>query len=371
MPEQGNRYKVYERGLLHSYEGTMTREKPYMETDSLEEAKVAARDFIDFDLQGFIYDTATGETTDAWDIVDEPEAAQAKQAVPDASAPVTEEVAEFCAIVAQGGAQLITHEAMIDLLNATDRWTNKAVFGIYACVEPTGRYSICDNSSGDCFTETFETIAGAQAYLRGADATTAYEIDRKAARGEQLPDTATPARPAFKDRLVVLDTRPGWDGKVDALLYDPGAPKDLTPFIIAQSFDAETMSWSSGTYIHDLAQAVSRFREQPDPEWAVTGLTPQQVIDAWGGEYTITQEEAEAIAHAANDTASEYVSAETEDVRRLVEDSCPRKGMATTAEKAGDDRPGVSLKGEARAMRNAAAELAGVDSHETRVDKDR
>ena len=345
MSEQSKRYKVYERGLLHSYAGTLNSEKPYMETDSLEKAKAAARDFIDFDLQGFIYDTVTGETTDAWDIVDEEESQDTEQA-------------SFEEAVTEHGAKLISNDDMLNLINAPDRWTNSDYFGVFACIEPKGNYTVCDNSQGECFVETFETIAGAQAYLRGADPVEALTIDRKASRGEPLPDAATPSRLTFKDRLVVLDTRPGFDGQTDALLYDPGASKDLTPFIIAQGFNAETKGWSSGTYIHDLVQAVSRFRELPDPEWAVAGLTPKQVIDAWGTEFQISDQDATDIARAANNVTSEYMSAETEDVYRLVADTCPRKEVDIPSEKTTNPQHGISLKEEAESMRAAATHLS-------------
>lgn len=122
----------------------------------------------------------------------------------------------------------------------------------------------------------------------------------------ERPANTEEERASFKDRLVVLDTRPGWDGQTDALVYDPGAPKDLTPFIIATGFDAESRSWRSGSYRNDLMGALCEFRRTINPEWAISGCTPDDVTELYGDYCHFEPEDASEVAHTVNEWMSNY-----------------------------------------------------------------
>lgn len=127
-------------------------------------------------------------------------------------------------------------------------------------------------------------------------------------------------RPDFKDRLVVLDTRPGWDGQTDALLYDPDAPKDLTPFIIAQGYDEEYKSWQAGSYRRDLLGAVCEFRGAINPKWAISGCTPDDVVELYGDYCRFGPGDAEDVAHTVNEWISNYDDLFTDEIGVCVEE---------------------------------------------------
>lgn len=150
---------------------------------------------------------------------------------------------------------------------------------------------------------------------RIAGAKDSYRVDSKMAAGIATEKE----RASFKDRLVVLDTRPGWDGQTDALLYDPGAPKNLTPFVIASGFDAESMSWRSGSYRRDLMDALCEFRGTINPKWAISGCTPDDVTELHG-DYLIDAEAAEEIAHEVNKRLSGVDDLYSEDIADCVEE---------------------------------------------------
>lgn len=48
--------------------------------------------------------------------------------------------------------------------------------GVFAAEEHSG-FTVVDNNTGDCFTETFATLTGALAYIDGAEAEDAHRID--------------------------------------------------------------------------------------------------------------------------------------------------------------------------------------------------
>ena len=52
-------------------------------------------------------------------------------------------------------------------------------YGVYAAEEPNGFYSVCDNTSGECFTETFRTLEAAVAYAGGTSPEDAYALDSR------------------------------------------------------------------------------------------------------------------------------------------------------------------------------------------------
>lgn len=58
--------------------------------------------------------------------------------------------------------------------------------GVFAAEEPGGGFTVVDNSTGDCFTETFASLTGALAYIDGAEAEVAdhLEISLNRADGE-------------------------------------------------------------------------------------------------------------------------------------------------------------------------------------------
>lgn len=49
--------------------------------------------------------------------------------------------------------------------------------GVFAAEEPGGGFTVVDNSTGDCFTETFASLTGALAYIDGAEPEDAHRID--------------------------------------------------------------------------------------------------------------------------------------------------------------------------------------------------
>lgn len=132
------------------------------------------------------------------------------------------------------------------------------------------------------------------------------------------PDAAQD-RASIKDRLVVLDTRPGWDGQTDALLYDPQAPKDLTPFVIASGFDAGTRSWRSGSYRKDLMAALCEFRRENNPAWTISGCTPADVTELYSGVYRFEPWEAEEVARTVNEWMSGYDELFSDEITACVE----------------------------------------------------
>ena len=138
-------------------------------------------------------------------------------------------------------------------------------------------------------------------------------------------------RPRFKDRLVVLDTRAGWDGQTDALLYDPGAPKDLTPFIIATGFDAESVSWRSGSYRNDLMDALCEFRGTINPKWAISGCTPDDVMELHGDSCRIDLDAAEQIAREVNERLSNVDELFSDDLADCVEEWVEKGVIARVA----------------------------------------
>lgn len=67
---------------------------------------------------------------------------------------------------------------------------------------------------------------------------------------------------AWRERLVVIESRQQPDGTIDALIFDPGSTtvNAHTPFIVAQNFDEGTKSWGSGSYRRDLMDALCDLR---------------------------------------------------------------------------------------------------------------
>ena len=167
------RYQVYERSLLHSYDGTMARDSPLMETDSLERAQNEARVLTEFDLQGFIYDTQTGKVTDAWDI--------------DFS---EDEEPSFEDMVTERGAFAVSPAFIHSLVNDYSAGKNDGNRQVFAAIEPDGTYTVCDNTSGECFVESFKTMDAAVSYMDGADPQEALAMDRRLADSERHPEEA-------------------------------------------------------------------------------------------------------------------------------------------------------------------------------------
>lgn len=125
-----------------------------------------------------------------------------------------------------------------------------------------------------------------------------------------------------KNALVVLETTAGTDGERKGLLFDPG-DRDL-PFVIAYGFDEESLTWRNCGFARTAEEALVEFKQLLDPEYVIRGITARDVIDAWGEEYSITPDAAREIALEVNEEASAHVSADTEEVRRCVEDVCQR-----------------------------------------------
>lgn len=122
--------------------------------------------------------------------------------------------------------------------------------------------------------------------------------------------------------FVVLETLDSPDGTQKGLLFDPHDHEQ--PYAVAYDFDRESMTWSDISHEYTIEEALAEFKQLRDPRWLIRGLTPQDIESAWGEEFAITHDDAQEIAQAANEQTEEYLSAETEDVRRLVEDICPR-----------------------------------------------
>lgn len=143
--------------------------------------------------------------------------------------------------------------------------------------------------------------------------------DRLSKKSVKRSETAQD-RAHFIDRLVILDTRPGRDGQTDALLYDPGAPKDLAPFIIAQGYDEEYKSWQAGSYRRDLLGAVCEFRGAINPKWAISGCTPDDVVELYGDYCRFGPGDAEDVAHTVNEWISNYDDLFTDEIGVCVEE---------------------------------------------------
>lgn len=125
-----------------------------------------------------------------------------------------------------------------------------------------------------------------------------------------------------RNDLIVLETLDGPDGSQKGLLFDPFDPE--LPYSVAYDFDMEKMAWSGISHKYTIEEAFVEFKQLRDSQWFVQGLTPRDIQDAWGEEYIITQSDAQEIARAANEQTEEFLTADTEEVRRLVEDVCPR-----------------------------------------------
>lgn len=130
---------------------------------------------------------------------------------------------------------------------------------------------------------------------------------------------------------VVLETFERQDGTRTGLLFDRGDPE--LPFSVAYGFDKENMTWD-GISRHDaIEDALTECKQLGDSQWFIRGLTPRDIIDAWGEEYAITQEDAREIARTVNEQTEEYMSAENETVHEYVEDICPRMEDRVTHER--------------------------------------
>lgn len=148
-----------------------------------------------------------------------------------------------------------------------------------------------------------------------------FGIDRYStsyALSEGQPIRKTTKEEVWKETmgdLVVLETRPGFDGKTDALLYDPEEPKDLTPYIIAHGFDAEAMTWQHGSYRNDLMDALCEFRHATNPKWAIPGCTPEDVLELQSG---LSRNDAEGIARDVNSRVSSHDDLFSDEIRACV-----------------------------------------------------
>ena len=148
---------------------------------------------------------------------------------------------------------------------------------------------------------------------------TAEDIDRYDAEMRGLRDKGldlhTGTRPGlWKDRLVVIDTIGAWqpDGEMSraALLFNPG--NDLTPFIVAHGYDPATRSWSSGSYRHDLMDALCELRGCTHPDHSIDGVTPERIMADYGRSYEISPEQAREVADDVNDRLETAVECELE-----------------------------------------------------------
>lgn len=74
--------------------------------------------------------------------------------------------------------------------------------GVFAAEEPGGGFTIIDNSTGDCFTETFATLTAAIAYIDGADAADAHRIDRDLRGGDGRLAPLPLERIEFGDAII-------------------------------------------------------------------------------------------------------------------------------------------------------------------------
>ena len=132
-----------------------------------------------------------------------------------------------------------------------------------------------------------------------------------------------------RNNLVVLETAPCcWDEtQTDALLLHRG--NRAAPFIIAHEFDQETFSWSSGSYYGELLPALLSLKGLADPTWAISGCTPDDVLERYGEDWLMSREDAEWLAASVNERVGQRDDLFTEEIWEEVHDSYIERGRAT------------------------------------------
>ena len=206
-----------------------------------------------------------------------------------------------------------------------------------------------------------------------------YEADMRAIRDDGL-DSRTGARPgSWKDRLVVIDMidvwqpDPGDERCTDALLFNPG--NDHTPFIVAHGYDPATRSWSSGSYKHDLMDALCDLRGYTHPDFAITGMTPEKILGDFGRDYEISSELAREVAYDINDRLETAVEWEVDVIDfefYFAENGIePRSQPEPLSERDLHDIPalldagdGLDLEAETMDVRDVSGGMYGRDAHE-------
>lgn len=118
-----------------------------------------------------------------WEVID---ALVRTEDLPDRPASPVQSIAD--ALDPRRGVEAVPIEFIHDLIEGgPSHWALSR--GVFAAQEPGGGFTVVDNSTGDCFTETFATLTGALAYIEGADPNDAYRIDlaQRAEEGRLAP----------------------------------------------------------------------------------------------------------------------------------------------------------------------------------------
>lgn len=105
------------------------------------------------------------------------------------------------ALGSRSGVEVVPIEFINDLIEGgVQYWALTP--GVFAAEEPGGGFTVVDNDTGDCFTETFATLPAAVAYIDGADAADAHRLDRDLRGGEGRLAPLPLDRIGFGDAII-------------------------------------------------------------------------------------------------------------------------------------------------------------------------
>lgn len=156
-----------------------------------------------------------------------------------------------------------------------------------------------------------------------ADGIDRYERDMLSARDAQRGTAPV----SWNDRLMVLDTVRGANGREAALLFNPG--NHHTPFVVADGYDPATHRWSSGSYKSDLISAACELHGLPDPRHAVTFEypSPAAIMERYGNAYGISPEQARQISEDIRTRLSDGLERDYDalQIESFIEEYCPSR----------------------------------------------
>lgn len=148
--------------------------------------------------------------------------------------------------------------------------------GVFAAEEPGGGFTVVDNSTGDCFTETFASLAGALAYIDGAEAEDAYRIDL-AQRTEEGRLAPLPIdRLGFSDEVsengdyltfritADFDTERVFGMRADQIQVDYDMLREEVNDHLMLAQDLEGRSFKRGAYPLDFEQRLALHQKLND-----------------------------------------------------------------------------------------------------------
>lgn len=104
------------------------------------------------------------------------------------------------ALLSRGDVEVVPIEFINDLIEGGPQHWSLAL-GIFAAEEPGGGFTVAYNNTGDCFTETFATLAATLAYINGDEIEECYRIDRENRVEEGRLDPLPVERIGFDDEV--------------------------------------------------------------------------------------------------------------------------------------------------------------------------